>query len=198
MRNLFLLIFLILFTNTLFGQNSSHIVDDFGGEIFPISFEFKLSEDFQLNYEFSIGLFNYYYVNSKTGFGYDSRFIMPKYYYNFQNHIISFFGINIFWNVFKLIDSKRNLIDESIFGPCLSLDYLNWNLSEPFDTIFYNYNFKIGIRYSRLFILNERSNARNFAPIFNLEAGYKNTNGINNVYLSIQTSFPYFLVKNYK
>ncbi|MDR0322270.1 MAG: hypothetical protein LBI28_12285 [Treponema sp.] len=243
MKKLFLAIFLILCTNTLFGQDLP-IFDDFGlevlplryefdisegvqlnhefsiglmnddypdpltdllfgplflrqalGRIFnvggvdvlPIKYEFDISEGVQLNHEFSIGLINYYFENSKTGLGFDTRFIIPKYYYNFHNHVISFFGLNIYWNIFSLIDSNKRFINHSILGPCFSFDYLNWNLSEPFITMFYNYNFKIGIRYFSLNILNNDPEWRFFTPNFTFEAGYKNTNGINSIYLSIHT-----------
>jgi hypothetical protein len=181
--------------NTLFGQNLPVIIDDIGIDILPLKYEFNISNGFRLNHEFSVGIINYYFENSKTGIGFDTRLIIPKYYYNFNNHVISFFGMNIYWNIFKLLDRDKDFIYESILGPCFSLDYLNWNLSEKFNTIFYNYNFKIGIRYCKLLILDdEPDEARLFSPVFNFEAGYKNTNGVNSVYLSIQTSIflPYY------
>jgi hypothetical protein len=204
MKNLLFTLFIILFPVTLYGHNGQtfwEIFDDPGIEILPLKYEFDISEGFQLNHEFSVGLINYYFENSKTGLGFDTRlripfvgfplyhiFLFPKYYYNSQNHIINFFGINIYWNIFKLIDSNKDFIKNSIFGPCFSFEYLNWNLSEPFITMFYNYNFKIGIRYSLLWILDDEPEGRVFTPIINFEAGYKNINGKNNIYLSIQTN----------
>jgi hypothetical protein len=167
----------------------AEFIDDEGLEILPLRYELNISEGFQLNHEFSVGLINFYFENSTTGLGFGTRYILTKYYYNFQDHVISFLGINIYWNIFKLLDSSNDFIRESIFGPCFSLDYLNWNLSEPFITMFYNYNFKIGIRYSKLWIFDDEPEDRAFMPIFNFEVGYKNTNGISDIYLSIQTSF---------
>ena len=106
MKKLFLAIFLILCTNTLFGQFFD-IFDDVGIEILPLRYEFDISEDSQLNHGLNVGLLNYYFENSKTGLGFDTRLIFPKYYYNFQDHVISFFGLNLYWNILKFLTGQK-------------------------------------------------------------------------------------------
>jgi len=133
MKKIICFILFIIFSNNLFGLDFWDFFEDFGMELVPIRYDISKNKD--LNHEFSLSLINIYFESPKTGLGFDTRFILPKYSYNLEHHEISFFGIGIYWNVLRLMDIKNKFIKESIFGPCFSIDYLNWNVSEAFSTI---------------------------------------------------------------
>ena len=194
MRDKFLVICLFFVANTLFGQSIRSVFQDVGAEIFPLKYEIDISKDGQLNHEISISLANDYFENSQTGLGFGARILFPKYYYKFNDHTISFFGINIYWNILRLFDTDNYFIRESIFGPYFSLDYLNWNLADKFSTMFNNYNFNIGIRFMILWILDDEPDFRLFSSVLNFETGYKITNGTNSIYFGIHVNLYSFVL----
>ncbi|MDR2922205.1 MAG: hypothetical protein LBU85_02540 [Treponema sp.] len=93
MKNIFLTVFFIFAANTAFGEALPDDLPDnynYGVTFLPVKYEINISENSQLNHELTIGLVNFHFEDSITGLGIETRLILPVYYYNFNDHIISY------------------------------------------------------------------------------------------------------------
>ena len=151
-----------------------------GFDFLPVKYELAFAKESQPRHEISVTLGTPYFENWKTGFGINYRYL-PKFSYSFNERTVNFLGILVYWDVARLIPTDNFFINHSIFGPCFSADYLNWNLQDSFIDIT-DYTLKIGVQYIFVHLLGKDG----FLPLVNFESGYKITNGTHGVYFSIQ------------
>jgi hypothetical protein len=140
----------------------------------------NFSEETQINNEINISFFGITLESQNTGIGIEYK--LPQYYFLFNKHMINFIYLSSHWNIFSIFKINDSMFDYSMmFGPFISINYLNWYINDKFKLSDYILN--IGLKYSlRYYELQ----------MFTIELGNKNTNGINKYYFSFEINFMTF------
>jgi hypothetical protein len=170
---------MIFLKNTAFGQ------DKFKEDIWMFSLlnfniDLNYSEDDGYNNGFSMSSLSFSFEKAKSGIGFE---IIPLEFQYYQNeYIMSIFHLKTYWNILNLFGrgKGRNFINNSIFGPSISINYPYWILSEDFS--FRNYLLNIGFRYT---LRTAMEDPDSMIPLLSIEAGYRVFNGTNNYYINI-------------
>ena len=192
-RTFKIIVFILLFfaTNVIYAQISFLPLSQVG--LIPCGIGMTVSDDNTPSLDFDISLL--YISGEFWPIGIGITWIPVNYKYIQNNHYFNLINFQVYWNIFEILQyhkkNKNNIfIAGAIFGPFASINCA-LNLNTPRIPFFSDSIFSAGFRYN----FTDR-------PIegivrlyyFNLECGYRNINGQDSFYTSMNIDI-YFVMQ---
>ena len=136
--------------------------------------DFFMNINNNITFDFSTNLLYFTFLNEKTKIGIEWDSVRYWYTGVTKEHILTFSGVTIFWNIIK-----QKWSTFGIFGPFVAVNFLNLYEFKRFSIE--KYIFTAGIKYFLNF------------PKFRLigfEGGYRNIHGNHSIYIGVQIVNP--------
>jgi len=194
LKRYFKIIAFILFffaTNVIYAQISFLPIRQVG--LIPCGIGMTVSDDNVPSFDFDISLL--YLSGEFWPIGIGITWIPVNYKYIQNNHYFNVFNFQVYWNIFEILLFNHKKINNNIFiagaifGPFASISCA-LNLNTPRVPFFSDYIFSTGLRYN----FTDRSMEGILrAYYFNLECGYRNINGQDSFYMSMNIDI-YFVM----